>query len=219
MRSSPSSCRLPSPSSACRAGFLVLLCLLAPSPATCLAILSPSRLDAGLAQPDTSPPSSSSILARLMEDNASSSPNNDYVAPASSSSAGTTYSSASTTTTTSNGVSTQYLVIPAAIFIFILLLALAYRLCSRVKGTRWVSRAHITTSKPIEIVYSDVEHDDLIVRVDQVPGRRSGVREPSRDLRRQPTYESLATVIFDEPPHYETETIPQRPSGDSPRPV
>ncbi|KAJ3167669.1 hypothetical protein HDU88_002116 [Geranomyces variabilis] len=96
-----------------------------------------------------------------------------------------------------SSLTTEFLVIPIAIFIGIVVIALALRMSTRLR--RCFSKTPVTSSKPVEIVYSNVQHEDLVV---PVPPTQRALREPSRDLRRVATFESLATVYMDTPPSY-----------------
>ncbi|KAJ3147828.1 hypothetical protein HDU89_005187 [Geranomyces variabilis] len=96
-----------------------------------------------------------------------------------------------------SSLTTEFLVIPIGIFIGIVLIALALRMSTRFR--RCFSKTPVTSSKPVEIVYSNVQHEDLVV---PVPPTQRALREPSRDLRRVATFESLATVYMDTPPSY-----------------
>ncbi|KAI8917247.1 hypothetical protein DFJ77DRAFT_459696 [Powellomyces hirtus] len=116
--------------------------------------------------------------------------------------------------TRNSSIATEYLLIPAAIFLTLVILAIAFRMSSKCRSS--FNRTQVTTSKPVQIVYTNVEHEDLIVRVNEgTTGSRMlnnsfGLREPTRltrEMRRQPTYESLATVYMDTPPSYSTDNL------------
>ncbi|KAI8824059.1 uncharacterized protein EV422DRAFT_518764 [Fimicolochytrium jonesii] len=125
------------------------------------------------------------------------------------------------TASTIRSFNTYWVLIPVAIFVLFLIIALLYKYSPGFREA--FNRPKVTSSKPVEIVYREVEHDELLItRVDSPRplSMAEGVAELERErdntivreMRRYPTLESLATVYMAEPPSYAASEL------DSPRP-
>ncbi|TPX68359.1 hypothetical protein SpCBS45565_g03113 [Spizellomyces sp. 'palustris'] len=184
---------------------LVLSAIPASHHATATAIpLAPANLRAGFVKPSATLPLTRRQLSGngSLEAPASASPSS--IPPSTPLPSSHPNKNDNTRPSNSPRLSAALILIPISIFFGIIIMVVAVRL-----SWRWLSicnRPIVTHSKPVEIVYAgpggQIQHEVLHVGSD----RRSG-RLPPREIPRQATTESLATVYTDSPPRYSTDEL------------
>ncbi|KAI8826909.1 uncharacterized protein EV422DRAFT_562974 [Fimicolochytrium jonesii] len=122
----------------------------------------------------------------------------------------------------SNQMPVQYVFVIVGILAVVFLGWVGYRMAEPARQLFF--RPKVTTTKPVEIVYNDLEHEQLVVGVDVEQSRPStstfrnvGPDSPGigsgrmwdlwREMPRTATLESAATVYMDTPPSYSTPNL------------